>query len=273
MLITYAGIVLGQVFFWKFVYSSDKIPTIRFTVTTWHQRPLMVQKSLAEHIASPFFYMALLFNVVVLLKVFFYMSTFQVQLTILLIPTKRQITPEDFSYEQNGHFDEEGNGINHKPNLGPQYDYNNGRNRADSIGDSPDFMSPFSNGVPIHPSSSRIDSNSAQFFSHVPFFAEQPGGNSSNDVTLRQFIYNPVQPEIFLTDLQEMMYLLIPVAALITIFWMRSSMSDRKISTSLLFSSVSLFLWGVVQYSNLSFFHSLTYVEIFLLFAVKLWPQ
>jgi hypothetical protein len=86
-----------------------------------------------------------------------------------------------------------------------------------------------------------------QLLSYVPFFAEQPGGTSSTIISLRQFIYNPAQPEIFLTDLQEMLYLLIPGAACITIFWMRASMTDRKISTAMLFSLLALVSWGFVQ--------------------------
>lgn len=239
-LIFYSGLMLGQLIFWRFVFSSGKVPTIRFTVTTWHQRALLVDKPLSEHISSPYFSLALLFTVTVFLKIYFYMSTFQVQLRILLIPTRKEIDPEDFTYKHNDHFDE------------------NGNNRAESeTSPNPllnergelDFKNFKLNSPQSIPSSRFQASNPSapQSFSHVPFFAEQPGGTSSNNINLRQFIYNPMQPEIFLTDLQEMMYFLIPVASLITIFWMRSSMSDRKISTALLFSVIPLVFWGFVQ--------------------------
>lgn len=253
LLLIYAFVMFGQVIFWRCVYPSGKIPTIRFTVTTWHQRPLLVDKSLPEHIASPYFYLALLFTVGVFLKIYFYMCTFQVQLRILLIPTKRQVNPEDFTYRHNEQFDENGNSQSGASTLNP----------SDEFGGS-DFNDPYrTNGNQNNlseehyvtqfsstPSYDESLNKQVQFFSHVPFFAEQPGGTSSNNLSLRQFIYNPMQPEIFLTDLQEMMYLLIPIASLITIFWMRTSMSDRKISTSLLFSLISLVLWGFVQYKN-----------------------
>lgn len=246
LLLIYAGILAGQVIFLKFVYSSAKVPTIRFTVTTWHQRPLLAEKTLPEHIASPYFYLALLFTVTVFLKIYFYMSTFQVQLRILLIPTKRHVTPEDFTYRYNESFDENGN--------------------SPATGTAP-VNGEYSSGYQNH---STYDANkSGQFFSQVHFFAEQPGGTSSNNLSLRQFIYNPMQPEIFLTDLQEMMYFLIPIASLITIFWMRSSMSDRKISTSLFFSLISLISWGFVQY-NASIFFILYFYRVFRnIFSVK----
>lgn len=251
MLIVYAAIMLGQVFFWKFVFPSAKIPTIRFTVTTWHQRPLMVEKSLAEHIASPYFYLALIFILPILFKIFFYMSTFQVQLTILLIPTKRQVSPEDFSYQFKGYFDEDGGDKKSSSSTTPTSSSPNSLNSNDPFAYvNSTSTSPYQNNIPAPPINDAVSITKQpppQFISHVPFFAEQPGGNSSNNLSLRQFIYNPMQPEIFLTDLQEMMYLLVPIAALVTIFWMRSSMSDRKISTSLFFSSMSLVLWGFIQ--------------------------
>lgn len=256
LLLIYACVLFGQVIFWRCVYPSGKIPTIRFTVTTWHQRPLLVEKSLPEHISSPYFYLALIFTVTVFLKLYFYMSTFQVQLRILLIPTKRQVNPEDFSYFHNEQFD--GNRTNNgippirsiSGGLGHDVDNFDTEIISDDQND-PRHQQPHHHHV-LHAITefatvTRSSSDQPQYFSHVPFFAEQPGGTSSNNVALRQFIYNPMQPEIFLTDLQEMMYLLIPIASLITIFWMRSSMSDRKISTSLLFSLVSLVLWGFVQ--------------------------
>lgn len=221
LLFIYSGLMIGHLIFWKFVFSSAKLPTIRFTVTTWHQRPLLVDKSLPEHIASPYFHLALLFTTIVFLKIYFYMSTFQVQLRILLIPTKREVNPEDFTYQHIARFDEKGS-------LAPV-----GRLNAQNV------VTQFASISPRY--------DDLQYFSHVPFFAEQPGGTSSNNLSLRQFTYNPMQPEIFLTDLQEMMYLLVPLASLITIFWMRSSMSDRKISTALLFSLLALVLWGFVQ--------------------------
>lgn len=227
LLIIYAGIMLGQVIFWKFVFSTSKIPTIRFTVTTWHQRPLLVEKSLSEQISSPYFHLALLFSLAVFLKLYFYMSTFQVQLRILLIPTKRHVNPEDFTYRHNDDFDENGNNTSTSPGNNSEYFENQSSAPVTQFGS--------------------YDYKSGHFFSQVPFFAEQPGGTSSNNLRLRQFIYNPMQPEIFLTDLQEMIYFLIPIASLITIFWMRSSMSDRKISTSLFFSLISLVGWGFVQ--------------------------
>ena len=239
LLLLYAGLMLGQVLFWKFVFSSGKIPTIRFTVTTWHQRPLLVDKSLPEHITSPYFYLALIFTVAVFLKIYFYMSTFQVQLRILLIPTKRQVNPEDFTYRHNeNNFDE--NGLNNENANNNNIQLPQNRNNQDPNSIATQFTNYDDQDTTPKP---------VQFFSHVPFFAEQPGGTSSNNVSLRQFIYNPMQPEIFLTDLQEMLYLLIPIASLITIFWMRSSMSDRKISTFLLFALISLVAWGFVQYN------------------------
>ena len=225
LLFIYSGLMVGQLIFWKFVFSSAKLPTIRFTVTTWHQRPLLVDKSLPEHISSPYFYLALLFTIIVFTKLYFYMSTFQVQLRILLIPTKKQVNPEDFTYQHIQYFDENGNRAHVPQRVNAQ-----------------NFVSQF---API--SHYKDPKDSAQYFSEIPFLAEQPGGTSSNNLSLRQFIYNPMQPEIFLTDLQEMMYLLIPFASLITIFWMRSSMSDRKISTALLFSLLALVTWGFVQ--------------------------
>ena len=244
LLFLYAVVMLGQVIFWRCVYPSGKIPTIRFTVTTWHQRPLLVEKGLHEHISSPYFYLALLFTVTVFLKIYFYMSTFQVQLRILLIPTKRQINPEDFTYRHSEQFDENGNSQN---GTGGALDPTNFNTfSTENLSEhQQEIMTQFSS-TPSY-DESIANAKQVQFFSHVPFFAEQPGGTSSNNVSLRQFIYNPMQPEIFLTDLQEMMYLLIPIASLITIFWMRTSMSDRKISTSLLFSLISLVLWGFVQ--------------------------
>lgn len=250
LLLIYAGVMLGQAIFWRCVYPSGKIPTIRFTVTTWHQRPLLVEKSLPEHISSPYFYLALILTVTVFLKVYFYMSTFQVQLRILLIPTKRQVNPEDFSYRHNEQFDENGNSQSggtpfRSISGGFGHEDDNDNFEIDHLSEQQhNIMTQFSS---LSPTYDENTSKKVQFFSHVPFFAEQPGGTSSNNVSLRQFIYNPMQPEIFLTDLQEMMYLLIPIASLITIFWMRTSMSDRKISTSLLFSLISLVLWGFVQ--------------------------
>lgn len=211
-LLLYACIIFGQIFFWRFVFSSEKIPTIRFTVTTWHQRPLLVDRSLPEHIASPYFYLVLILTAIVFLKIYFYMSTFQVQLRILLTPTKRRIDPEDFAYR-------------------------NAENYMDSEND----------GGSASINSNNNTSSTPQFISQVPFFAEQPGGTSSNDVSLRQFTFNPMQPEIFFSDLQDMLYLLIPVASLMTIFWMRSSMSERKISTSFFLSLIPLIVWGFVQ--------------------------
>ena len=246
LLLVYACVLFGQVIFWRCVYPSEKIPTIRFTVTTWHQRPLLVDKSLPEHISSPYFYLLLIFTATVFLKLYFYMCTFQVQLRILLIPTKRQIDPEDFSYLHNEQF----NGYN-KINNGTGTPI---RSISGGLGHDVDNFdteilpdNPGHNNLRSMTKFSTSHADQPKFFSHVPFFAEQPGGTSSNNVSLRQFIYNPMQPEIFLTDLQEMMYLLIPIASLITIFWMRSSMSDRKISTSLMFSVVALVLWGFVQ--------------------------
>lgn len=218
-LLIYAAILFGQILFWRFVYPIDKIPTIRFTVTLWHQRPLLVDQSLYKHITSPYFYMAFLFSGMVFLKIFFYMSTFQVQLRLLLIPTKRPFNPEDFSY---GHMENSFDETNGTPIVGLQ---------PDNL-----LLQQY-----------QEQQRKIQLFSHVPFFAEQPGGTSSNNLLLRQFIYNPMQPEIFLTDLQEMLYFLIPIAASITIFWMRSAMSDRKISTALLFSLLALVAWGFVQ--------------------------
>jgi hypothetical protein len=251
LLLLYALVMLGQVVFWRGVYPSGKIPTIRFTVTTWHQKPLLVENSLPDHISSPYFYLVLIFTVTVFLKLYFYMSTFQVQLRILLIPTKRPVNPEDFSYRHYEQFDENRGQISvvgTQPirsisgGLGHDVDNFDTDILPDHQQDQQlhDMMTQFSSST--HPNDNR-----PQFFSHIPFFAEQPGGTSSNNLSLRQFIYNPMQPEIFLTDLQEMIYLLIPIASLITIFWMRTSMSDRKISTSLLFSLISLLLWGFVQ--------------------------
>lgn len=246
-LFIYSGLMLGQLIFWRFVFSSGKIPTIRFTVTTWHQRPLLVDKSLPEHISSPYFFLALIFTVTVFSKIYFYMSTFQVQLRILLIPTKRQVNPEDFTYRNNDHFD--GNDLDKtKKLLLDEKNLNLLKKNYDSLKNNlpSSHFKTLSSFSPV--SVPKVSEKSApQFFSHVPFFAEQPGGTSSNNLRLRQFIYNPMQTEIFLTDLQEMLYLLIPIASLITIFWMRSSMSDRKISTALFFSLVSILLWGYVQ--------------------------
>ena len=252
-LFIYAGLMLGQLLFWRFVFPSVKVPTIRFTVTTWHQRPLLVDRSLPEHISSPYFYLALIFAVTVFAKIYFYMSTFQVQLRILLIPTKRQVNPEDFTYKHNDHFDENGNNVTggseqfkgELGNFNSLKSLNNFNLNLPEIIPSSHFQT--SSSISSDPTKLAKHASSPQFFSHVPFFAEQPGGTSSNNVSLRQFIYNPMQPEIFLTDLQEMLYLLIPIASLITIFWMRASMADRKISTSLFFSLVPLVLWGFVQ--------------------------
>jgi len=165
------------------------------------------------------------------------MSTFQVQLRLLLIPTKRPFNPEDFSY---GHHES-------------SFDENNNNNPTTDL-DTSRMLS-------RQLAAEMKDRQEIQSFSNVPFSAEQPGGASSNNLSLRQFIYNPMQPEIFLTDLQEMLYFLIPVASLITIFWMRSSMSDRKISTALLFSLLSLVAWGFVQYET--FFVYLHFILIY----------
>lgn len=244
-LFIYSGLMLGQLIFWRCVFSSAKVPTIRFTVTTWHQRPLLVDKSRQEHISSPYFYLALLFTVTVFSKIYFYMSTFQVQLRILLIPTRKQINPDDFTYTHNDHFGESGNNYSSLGSFGSAL--------SNSLSDLSNFNLNLPENIPSsHFHSSSLDPrlaprNSPQFISHVPFFAEQPGGTSSNNISLRQYTYNPMQPEIFLTDLQEMLYLLIPIASLITIFWMRASMSDRKISTALFFSLVPLVVWGFVQ--------------------------
>jgi hypothetical protein len=217
------AIVMGlQTLYWRFIFSSGKIPTIRFTVTMWHQRPLLVDQPLYKHISSPFFWLALLFIIPVFGKIFFYLSTFQIQLCLLLMPRKRVINHEDFVYER--------------------MENSVAGSRTDSNPSNLSFASPVL--------TSFVDAKQQlgkQLLSYVPFFAEQPGGTSSTIISLRQFIYNPAQPEIFLTDLQEMLYLLIPGAACITIFWMRASMTDRKISTAMLFSLLALVSWGFVQ--------------------------
>lgn len=220
VLAAYAIVMLVQMVYWRFIFSSGKIPTIRFTVTTWHQRPLLVDHPITKHISSPFFWMALSLAIVVFAKIFFYMSTFQVQLCLLLMPRKRTVNHEDFVYQK------------------MENSFGGGRTDSNSAA-----MSGYSSVL------TSFSSEQAQprLLSYVPFFSEQPGGTSSTIISLRQFTYNPAQPEIFLTDLQEMIYFLIPVAACITIFWMRASMTDRKISTAIFFSLISLIAWGFVQ--------------------------
>ena len=221
-LFCYAVIMGLQTLYWRFIFSSGKVPTIRFTVTTWHQRPLLVDQPLYKHIASPFFWLGLLFILPVFGKIFFYLSTFQIQLCLLLMPRHRSINHEDFVYER--------------------MENSVAGSRTDSNPSNLNFASSML--------TSFVDSKQTSqkpLLSSVPFFAEQPDSTSSTIISLRQFIYNPAQPEIFLTDLQEMLYLLIPAAACITIFWMRASMTDRKISTALLFSLLALIAWGIVQ--------------------------
>lgn len=220
VLAAYAVVMLIQMLYWRFIFSSGKVPTIRFTVTTWHQRPLLVDHPITTHIASPFFWMALSFAVVGFAKIFFYMSTFQVQLCLLLMPRTRTVYHEDFVYQKMDN------------------SFGGGRTESNSAA-----MSGYSPVV----TSFSTEQAQPRLLSYVPFFSEQPGGTSSTIISLRQFTYNPAQPEIFLTDLQEMIYFLIPVAACITIFWMRASMTDRKISTAMFFSLISLIAWGVVQ--------------------------
>ncbi len=220
-LFCYAVIMAMQTLYWRIIFSSGKIPTIRFTVTTWHQKPLLADQPLQKHIASPFFWLGLLFILPVFGKIFFYLSTFQIQLCLLLMPRKRSINHEDFLYEK----------------------------MENSVSGSRTDSNPSNLNFSTSVLTSFVDGKQAskQLLSYVPFFAEQPGGTASTIISLRQFIYNPAQPEIFLTDLQEMLYLLIPGAACVTIFWMRSSMTDRKISTALLFSLLGLIGWGIVQ--------------------------
>jgi len=196
MFFGYAIIMVCQLLVWTFLFAPIKIPTIRFTVTLWHQRPLLVDQRLVDHLASPYFGLALAYASVIFAKIFFYMSTFQIQLRILLMPTTYNIDPEDFMY---------------------------------------------------HPNESGGSSSAGATLSYIPFFAEQPGGTSSSVLAQRQFTYNPMQPEIFLTDLQEMLYLLMPTAALVSVFWMRACMSDWKISSALLSANFGLFAWGIVQ--------------------------
>ena len=196
MFLSYAGAMALQLLVWKALFAPCKIPTIRFTVTLWHQRPLLVDQRLVEHVASPYFGLAVAYAAVVYARIFFYMSTFRIQLRILLMPTTCDIDPEDFMY---------------------------------------------------HPNEPGGTGSAGATMSYIPFFAEQPGGTSSNVLALRQFTYNPMQPEIFLTDLQEMLFLLLPTAALVSVFWMRASTSDWKISSTLLFANLGLLVWGVVQ--------------------------
>lgn len=265
LLCVYAGVMGCQMLLWFLVFSPDNIPTMRFTVTTWHQRPLMVDLSRQRHISSPYFLLALTLSVVVLLKLFFYMSTFQVQLRLLLTPTTRHIAPEDFVY----HADDVHLTSNPSNFLTPQ--------------DSPHFTSPSLSYSDDMREGQRAPVRPTQSFSYVPFFAEQPGEGSSTVLALRQFTYNPMQPELFLTDLQEMLYFLLPIASLMTIFWMRAAMADRKLSTALHLSLVSLIVWGLVQYAEqmdvlydlrmsvLSLSLSLVHVETSFLSRHRLW--
>lgn len=221
-LLSYAVMMAMQTVYWRLIFSSGKIPTIRFTVTTWHQRPLLVDHPITQHIVSPYFWLGLSFILVVLGKIAFYLSTFQVQLCLLLMPRKRAINHEDFVYER----------------------------MENSVAGSRTDSNPTNLSYASSVLTSFMDtkqSSTQKFLSYVPFFEEQPGGTASTIISLRQFIYNPAQPEIFLNDLQEMLYLLIPAASCVTIFWMRSSMSDQKISTALFLSLVFLIAWGFVQ--------------------------
>jgi hypothetical protein len=149
--------------------------------------------------------------VVIFVRLFFYMSTFQVQLQMLLIPRgSNEIHPEDFRYSTNeeGHFDS---------------------------GNNP------------RRSSAAVSSIASYWLTYIPFYNDQTVGTESNLVSLRQFTFNPRQPQIFISDLQEMMYILIPLASLISIFWIITLTSDYYISSSLLIVISGLLIWGIFQ--------------------------
>lgn len=214
LLLFYCVLMIVQVILFRYLFTGENIPTLRFTVTNWHHRPLMVEQPLRNHISSPFFYLGLLMMFVVFIRIFFYMSTFQIQLRLLLKPRNAAhfINPFDFSYASNeGSFNADSGSVKQQKSILATY--------------GPDY---------------------------IPFLFDQPSAASSNTIGLREFIYNPNQPEIFLTDLQEMLFILFPIASLVTIFWMRNAISDWKLSSSLGFAIVCLLIWGIVQYKNIS---------------------